>query len=419
MDSSVGLRVWVALGVTCLLGLLIIQVYWFAAAYSMEKQHLRERITLAVRDVSNRIADAGSDPLRPEVKSLADNRFELVYNGVVDYETLDSLFRTTFFAHDLLLPFELTAYNWQNEILFGNFYAGGATSSATAMCMERGLNQARSATVVITFPGQQAAIIGGMELWIFSASMFILVLGGALIMMVRLSRQKRRAEFRAAFISNMTHELHTPIANIAVASEVLKKATENTQRSWHYANIISTENQRLKSHLDQVLQTAMLEKGELALNKLEVNINEIVTEISSVFSERIRQRGGILALSIGATRPIVFADALHLRNMISNLLDNADKYSPDAPHISVRTEDHHDGVSLIVCDKGVGIGKEFQSRIFEKFFRASTGNVHDIKGFGLGLTYIKGIVEAHNGTVSVSSTPGEGSRFEVLLKNCA
>jgi len=257
-----------------------------------------------------------------------------------------------------------------------------------------------------------------MRLWIFSSTAFIVVLGLMLGMMIRLSREKHRAEVRVDFISNMTHELQTPIANIAMASEVLKANRGTNGRSQHYLNIISSENLRLKAHIDQVLQTAMLEKGELALSRQEIDINEIVREIAAVFSERIHIRGGVLVLNIEATRPMVFADALHLKNILYNLLDNAEKYSPGSPEITVSTADCDEGVMVSVSDKGMGIMKEHHTKIFEKFFRASKGNVHDIKGFGLGLTYVKGIVEAHNGTVSVSSVPGKGSRFDVLLQNC-
>ncbi|HTF19545.1 MAG TPA: HAMP domain-containing sensor histidine kinase [Chryseolinea sp.] len=410
-------RVLVVLGISSLVGLLVIQVYWFASAYSLEEKRLNERITLALRDVANQVGDIRGD--RPAVlQKLSTNRFQLTYSRGVTYEMLDSLVRITFLAHDLSLPFQVIAYNGGRDITFGNFYRQGARSEGEAMCLKHGMATATAGLITITFPEQTANIVGGMELWIFSASMFVFVLAVMLIMMLRLSREKRRAELRVDFISNMTHELQTPIANIALASEVLKKSGDTASRSLHYANIISSENLRLKAHIDQVLQTAMLEKGELALSKQEVDINEVVREISSVFKERIEVRGGQFSLIIEAKKPMVFADGLHLKNILYNLLDNAEKYSPESPDISVSTTDHAGGVMVSVSDKGMGIVKEYQSRIFEKFFRASKGNVHDIKGFGLGLTYVKGIVEAHNGTVTVRSTPGEGSRFEVLLQNC-
>jgi two-component system, OmpR family, phosphate regulon sensor histidine kinase PhoR len=411
-------RVLISLGISCLAGLLVIQVYWFSTAYNMQEKRLTERITLALRDVSNRVGDLHDDFIPATLQRLSTNSFQMTYAGGVEYETLDSLMRTTFAAHDLSIPFQLVGYDDRHDIMFGNYYREGARSEAEAMCLKRGMEKATTKLVTVSFPEQTANIVGGMELWIFSASLFVIVLAFMFFMMFRLSSAKRRAEMRADFISNMTHELQTPIANIALASDVLKKGVDSTSRSQHYANIISSENLRLKAHIDQVLQTAMLEKGELAMSKQEVNINEVVREISSVFRERIQLRGGQMSLNIKATKPMVFADSLHLKNILYNLLDNAEKYSPESPDISVSTLDHTGGVMVTVSDKGMGIVKEYQSRIFEKFFRASNGNVHDIKGFGLGLTYVKGIVEAHNGTVTVSSTPGEGSRFEVLLQNC-
>jgi two-component system phosphate regulon sensor histidine kinase PhoR len=410
-------RILVVLGVSCLGGLLVVQIYWLSAAYKVEERHLQEKIALALRDVTNRLTDTNTNGKLAILRPVASNRFEITYDQGVTYSILDSIVRSTFVAHDLLIPFELVGYDGYRDVAFGNLYQLGAASSSTAMCLERGSAQARTKFTSITFHDQPSTIVGGMQLWIFSASMFMIVLAGALIMMIKLSREKRRAEFRADFISNMTHELQTPIANIALASDVLKKEKDASGRCLHYAHIISSENQRLRSHIDQVLQTALLEKGELALSRQEVNLNNMVMEIASVFSERIKLRGGQLSVNADAHKPVVFADALHLKNLLYNLLDNAEKYSPDTPQISVTTRDHRHGVSVAVTDKGLGIEREHQARIFDKFFRASKGNVHDIKGFGLGLTYVKGIVEAHNGTVTVSSAPGEGSRFEVLLQN--
>lgn len=411
-------KMLVALGIVCLTGLLIVQVYWFSTAYTLADKRLTERIMLALREVSNAVDDLEDNPVPATIERTASNSFQLNYTHGITYEVSDSLIRSTFAEYDLSLPFQMVAYNDDQELLFGNFYRQGAKSDADAMCLDRGLAKSRTNLINITFPHQTANIIGSMRIWIFSASAFILVLALMMTMMIRLSRDKHRAEVRVDFISNMTHELQTPIANISMASEVLKKSGDATNRSQHYVNIISSENLRLKAHIDQVLQTAMLEKGELALSRQEIDLNDIVREIVAVFRERIHLRGGKLTLNIEARRPVVFADALHLKNILYNLLDNAEKYSPGSPEIVVSTADCDHGVLVSVGDKGMGITREHQARIFEKFFRGSRGNVHDIKGFGLGLTYVKGIVEAHNGTVSVSSVPGKGSRFDVLLQTC-
>ncbi|MGC3945148.1 MAG: HAMP domain-containing sensor histidine kinase [Chryseolinea sp.] len=408
----------VALGIICLVGLLFVQIYWFSTAYSLADRRLTERITLALREVSNIAGDMKGTPMPATIEQTASNSFQLKYPRGISYTSSDSLIRSTFEGYDLTLPFQMVGYNNNREVVFGNLYRQGATTDAQALCLDHGLAETTTNVLHITFPNQAANIIGGMRIWIFSSTAFILVLALMLVVMIRLSRDKHRAEVRADFISNMTHELQTPIANIAMASEVLSRNHESNRRSQHYVKIISSENLRLKAHIDQVLQTAMLEKGELALSRQEIDVNEIVREIAAVFSERIHIRGGELFLQVEAKRPMVFADALHLKNILYNLLDNAEKYSPGSPEISVSTADCQEGVVVSVSDKGMGIVKENQTKIFEKFFRASTGNVHDIKGFGLGLTYVKGIVEAHNGTVRVSSVPGKGSRFDVLLQNC-
>ncbi|MEJ1236485.1 HAMP domain-containing sensor histidine kinase [Chryseolinea sp. T2] len=411
-------KMLVALGILCLAGLLCVQVWWFSAAYNLAERQLTERTTLAMRQIANTVGDLHGDHVPAVIEKNSSNSFQLTYPHGITYERIDSLSRNTFAEYDLSLPFQVVGYNNKQEIMFGNFYKQGATSEADALCLHHGLAKAETEMVNISFPQHTTDVIGGMRIWIFSASAFIVVLALTMGMMVHLSRSKHRAEVRADFISNMTHELQTPIANIAMASEVLKKNRDANSRAQHYVNIISSENLRLKAHIDQVLQTAMLEKGELAMSRQEININEIVREITEVFNERIAVRGGRLSVDIGAVRPVVFADVLHLKNILYNLLDNAEKYSPGSPDITVSTADCDEGVVVSVSDKGMGIVKEHQTKIFEKFFRASKGNVHDIKGFGLGLTYVKGIVEAHNGTVRVSSVPGKGSRFDVMLQNC-
>jgi two-component system phosphate regulon sensor histidine kinase PhoR len=418
MKSAKTFRILVALGILCLSGLLVIQVYWFTTAYNLEENRLMERVSLALREVANSVGDNSEHHVPAWVQKESTNSFRLHHPDGVSYKQLDSLVRVSFVRYGLTLPVQVFAYNRKREMVFGNYYRHGVLAKEDALCMDHGLANATSGLITITFPKQTANIVGGMELWTFSAAIFVAVLGLMLMMMLRLSREKRRAELRVDFISNMTHELQTPIANIALASDVLKQGKDASGRALHYANIISSENLRLKTHIDQVLQTAMLEKGELAMSKKEININEVVSDISSVFEERIHIRGGCMRVKIEATRPMVFADGLHLRNILYNLLDNAEKYSPGSPDIVVSTVDSAGGVTVSVSDKGVGIVKEYQARIFEKFFRAVNGNVHDIKGFGLGLTYVKGIVEAHNGTITVSSTPGQGSRFDVQLQNC-
>jgi len=246
----------------------------------------------------------------------------------------------------------------------------------------------------------------------------ILVLFG--FMIIDLSKQKRLAEVKADFINNMTHELQTPIANISIASEVLRRGptTISEEKAAHYAGIIYEESQRLKFQVEQVLQTAMMEKGEIEWQKSEVNLNSIIEDVVRIFQIRIQSRQGQIKSRLDALQPLIFGDRLHLANILYSLLDNADKYSLTAPEITVSTRNTDNGILVAVADKGIGISKDVQQYIFDKFYRATSGNVHDVKGFGLGLTYVREVVKAHQGKVSVSSEENHGSVFELYFQNC-
>lgn len=219
------------------------------------------------------------------------------------------------------------------------------------------------------------------------------------------------------FVNNMTHEFKTPISTISLASEMLLKpsVTESSDKVNKYANIIYDENSRLKSQVEQVLQIAVLDKGTFSLKKSEINIHEIVELAIDNFEMLIKQREGNVTKHLNATHFNINADPIHITNIIHNLIDNANKYSPEKPDISVSTWNENNGIVVSVQDKGIGISHENQRHVFKKFYRVHTGNIHDVKGFGLGLYYVKTIVEAHSGTIRLFSEIKKGTRFEIFI----
>jgi two-component system, OmpR family, phosphate regulon sensor histidine kinase PhoR len=272
---------------------------------------------------------------------------------------------------------------------------------------------------VVSFPEKQIAVLNGMQFWTYSALAFLclLIVFGYLIF--DLSRQNKLAKMKTDFVNNMTHELQTPIANISMASEVLRSGKiDDAKKTEQYLDIIFQENQRLKLHVEQVLQTARLERGELPMNKNKVDVHTILEEVISKFQLRLRTKGGHLTLERTAAKTLVLGDQVHLSNLFYNLLDNADKYSPLKTEIKVTTKNHQAGIEVSIVDHGMGIRKDDQPMVFDKFFRASGGNLHDIKGFGMGLTYVREIVKAHGGMVSLTSEEHKGSSFNVWLQNC-
>jgi two-component system phosphate regulon sensor histidine kinase PhoR len=230
-------------------------------------------------------------------------------------------------------------------------------------------------------------------------------------------KQKQLADVKNDFINNMTHEFKTPISTISLATQMLqdKDVAANTTMFSRYLNIIKDENKRLGSQVEKVLQTAQMERGDLQLKIGEVNVHEVIEQVLENISPQIEQKEGLIDLDLQALDPVVLADEVHLTNIIFNLLDNANKYSPERPWITISTKNVDNGLSFTISDKGIGMSKDSLKNIFDKFYRVPTGNVHDVKGFGLGLSYVKTIVEKHHAKINVQSTLGEGSSFEVIL----
>lgn len=230
-------------------------------------------------------------------------------------------------------------------------------------------------------------------------------------------RQKKVSEMKTDFINNMTHEFKTPIATISLAADsitspmIMGKA-EKVQR---FANIIKQENKRMNSQVEKVLQMAVIDKEEFSLKISDINLNEVINRAADNITLQVEKKDGKVTTDLKATTPIIKGDLTHVSNVINNLLDNANKYSPEKPEISIATRNVANGVEVIISDKGVGMDKEARKHIFDKFYRVHTGNLHDIKGFGLGLSYVKAIMTAHKGRVEVKSELGNGSSFILVF----
>ncbi|MEO5675562.1 MAG: HAMP domain-containing sensor histidine kinase [Chitinophagales bacterium] len=230
-------------------------------------------------------------------------------------------------------------------------------------------------------------------------------------------KQKKLSEIKTDFINNMTHEFKTPIATISLAVDSINnpRVMGDKDRVHYYTDIISRENKRMNGQVENILQMAMLEKESFTLNEQLLNINELIREVAGHFQFRIESRNGKLGLGLNADDPYLIADEIHLTSVLYNLLDNANKYSRNSPDISIHTQNEKDMIIISVRDHGTGMNTETQRQIFDKFFRGQNGNIHDVKGFGLGLPYVKTIIAKHGGKIRVKSEIGKGSCFEIIL----
>ncbi|MCL3779753.1 HAMP domain-containing histidine kinase [Prolixibacteraceae bacterium JC049] len=276
----------------------------------------------------------------------------------------------------------------------------------------------KSTRLAVVFPNQRSFVLGSIN-WILltslSLSCVILVIFTISIFMIL--KQKKVAQMKSDFVNNMTHEFKTPIATINVAANSItnEKVINEPKQITFFAQMIAKENKRMNQQVEKILRIARLDKKDFQLALEEVNAHEYISKVLEGFQLQIQQANGVLVTELNALQPVITTDITHFENVISNLIDNAVKYSQGAPKVSLKTENKDKGLLITVTDEGIGMTRSVQNKIFDRFYREASGNVHNVKGFGLGLSYVKAIVEANNGSISVSSEPNKGSSFKLFF----
>ncbi|RYY37523.1 MAG: HAMP domain-containing histidine kinase [Sphingobacteriaceae bacterium] len=335
---------------------------------------------------------------------------------------IDSLLRFELHTKGIFLPFSyevLTANN--DSLIFSNAVDKNskpvfieANTYQTPIFSNEVIND--PGKLKIFFPEKNSLILGRMGASMATTAGLLLVLVFCFgYTIFTILKQKKISEMKIDFINNMTHEFKTPVSTIMIASEALKddEITQDKSRISRLANIIYEENVRLGSHIERVLNIARLEKDDFKLDSKPVDVNEMISLVLDSMSLKLQKHEAQTSLSLDAEKPVIVADELHFSNVLYNLIDNAIKYSSDAPDITISTLNKNGQIIIKVADKGIGMSRDQQAKIFEQFYRIPTGNLHDVKGFGLGLSYANTIVKKLNGTISVRSEKDKGSEFEL------
>lgn len=376
-------------------------------------QRQKERINQLVKEKSTIINEVIDNILKTRMKRPVSSR--------INFRLLDSLIGAELKNKSIETNYEFGIYSPKRNLMVvektGRYHYQLMQRSYAYNLFPRDLLR-NPEFLYIYFPHEKTYLLTQMRgILLVSVVLILAIFGSFGFILFSIFRQKRLSEMKNDFINNMTHEFKTPISTVSLACEALTDPDlpKTEQLYSTYIQIISEENKRLGTMAEKILQTAILEKGQLKLKLETVDIHQVIAEVTRKIRMQLEQKNGILDLHLEAENTLVEGDRMHLSNVFANLLDNANKYSPGKPVIKIGSHSRADGILVYVEDQGMGISKINQKKIFEKLYRVSTGNVHDVKGFGLGLSYVKFILEKHGGTIQVVSEVGKGSRFTVFL----
>ncbi len=338
----------------------------------------------------------------------------------INTQTLDSLLKLEFLNRDITAKFEYGIFDYDGKVLFAdsknNINKIRQSSYYSQLFPNDILEEPHFLSLY--FPNQKGYLLKTMWTILLISILLLASIVFAFTYTIKtIFKQKKLSEIKNDFISNMTHELKTPISTISLACEALNDAdiTNNAATKSNYINMISQENKRLGILVESVLKSATWDKAELKLKLEEFSLHKVINDVVDNIFIQVSSKNGEIIKNLSANMDIINADKVHITNMIYNLLDNANKYTPENPIIKISTENMKQGVLITVEDNGIGIKKENLNRIFEKFYRVPTGNIHNVKGFGLGLSYVKALVDKHKGEIEVTSELGKGSCFKIYI----
>jgi len=398
------------------------QVFWVRKAYGIQERQFNEHVMFALTAVVDEILVMNNDSSVTEpVLQKESNFFVANINDTPSPYLLETLLKEQFERYNLKEDFEYGIYDcFTDSIVFGsrvNFDTLDNEVRAEATQIKAKFEPDGHYFGVL-FPNKTATILKQLDFWMYSSFVIFLIIIFFSYTIFVILKHKRLSEVKSDFINNMTHELKTPISTISLSAEALSNPNiiYQPERFQQYISIIKNENQRLRSQVDKVLQIATLTPKKVSVKMEEIDIHEIILKATETFSVNVAEDGGALNTSLNATRSVILGDLVHITNVIYNLLDNARKYTEDAPIISIESYNDKDRLVVKVKDNGVGINQSHLGMIFDKFYRVPTGNLHNVKGFGLGLFYVDTIMKAHKAKISVESKVGKGSTFTLEFK---
>jgi two-component system phosphate regulon sensor histidine kinase PhoR len=415
MGKSLNLLFIIGSFVIC--GLLIFQSVWLIDTWKLRNEAFDNQVIKSLRNVANKISVINKTELpKSNLIQKNDSHYAVNVNSPLDANILEDFLVRAFDEASLNTIFEYAIYDCTNDSLKYVNYCNLSTGPENFDKSE-GLPKFDDLIYyfVVNFPKRESYVINDVK-WNVMFSLFTIFAVLIFLYAVWLIlRQKKVTDLQTDFINNMTHEFKTPISSIKIASSVLleNENIKGNSRLSQYAAIIKDQNERLNMQVEKVLNIARLEKDKFKLKKEKIELTEFVEDIVTVDRIKFEDQNGQLTFNTALLSAFVKADRLHLTNVLSNILDNALKYCDKNPVVKVNLKEGKNTYKLSVSDNGIGIEKDNYKKVFDKFYRVSTGNIHNVKGFGLGLYYVNNICEAHNWTMHIDSKTGEGTTFTI------
>ncbi|HYJ62825.1 MAG TPA: HAMP domain-containing sensor histidine kinase [Parafilimonas sp.] len=428
-----------------LIGIIVIQVNWFKNQLVIQQERFIEKVDKAGFNVSEELSKQASSNFfnfnkRPGLQTFPEN---LSFN-IIRPSTISDRYTAAEIKEKLKKAFN-------KEGLDNVHFEFAVTSNANSFELElqsehfqqESLDTTRFRTRVIPIIPENATDIESvmpyehlfilipdfkLQVWhslgwmiVFSALFTAIIIAAFFITVKTLLNQKKMSEIKSDFINNMTHEFKTPLATISLAVDALRNDKVHSDKTkWQYFNnIIKEENKRMNKHVETILQAALMEKQEFKLNLVSLHLHELIYNVTKNFQLQLQEKNSKIEYLLNAGNDVIEADEVHFSNVISNLIDNAIKYSKENLIIKIITHSTEKFVVLQIQDNGIGMSKETVKRVFEKFYRAHTGNLHNVKGFGLGMSYVKSVIDEHKGKIKVESVLGKGSTFTMEIPHAA
>ena len=419
-----------------LLGLILMQASWLKNLLEVRQSQILNKAFDATKIIASDLSKAAYGATiripRKTNRVTGDWTLKLLKPQTIDEKfTLKEIFeklRKQFDRQELKnmdFEFAVVTNDGEYEMLTANFvrdYNDSSNKKIHAYIVSENesdfevITQAEQLIVIV--PNFKKQVWDNLKWIITGAAIFMLIIIAAFYVTLRsLFNQKKLSEIKTDFINNMTHEFKTPLATISLAIDAIRneKVQGDKEKIQYFSNIIKEENKRMNKHVETILQAALMEKQEFQLNLVPIHVNETLRYVLDSYELQLLEKNAKIETNFLAKHDNINADETHFTNLFSNLIDNAIKYSKENLVIKVSTQSNAKAITIKIEDNGIGMSKESVKRIFEKFYRAHTGNIHNVKGFGLGMSYVKTVIDAHKGKIRVESTLGKGSCFIVEI----